>query len=101
MKIHKINKSVDRNTLENQRKWTHFPEKTYSNRLIERVAPPALGDYFTIKRWLATGDNNFFILSKEQIYEICLNMNFFAPILPSPRHLKCDEIFSDTTDINA
>ena len=54
-----------------------------------------MGDFFTIKRGLATGDNDFFILSKEQIDDLDLDMQFFTPILPSPRHLKCDEVFSD------
>lgn len=90
-----ISKSIDRSTLENQRKWTHIPEKTYFDRHVERVSSPTLGDYFTIKRGLATGDNDFFILSKEQIHELGLNMKFFTPILPSPRHLKYDEVFSD------
>jgi hypothetical protein len=54
-----------------------------------------LGDFFTIKRGIATGDNDFFILSKEQIDDFGLDMQFFTPILPSPRRLKCNEIFSD------
>lgn len=90
-----VSGNIDRTTLEKQRKWTHFPEKINADRQVERVDTPTLGDYFTIKRGLATGDNSFFILSKEQIDELGLNMEFFTPILPSPRHLKCDEVFSD------
>lgn len=90
-----VSGNIDRTTLEKQRKWTHFPEKINADRQVERVDTPTLGDYFTIKRGLATGDNSFFILSKEQIDELGLNMEFFTPILPSPRHLKCNEVFSD------
>ncbi len=90
-----ISKSIDRNTLEKHRKWTHFPERANITGKPQSSYIPTLGDFFTIKRGLATGDNDFFILSKEQIDELDLDMKFFIPILPSPRHLKCDEVFSD------
>jgi adenine-specific DNA-methyltransferase len=51
-----------------------------------------LSDFFTVKRGLATGDNKFFILTREQIRKHKLPMKFFRPILPSPRHLTVDEI---------
>ena len=54
-----------------------------------------MGDFFTIKRGLATGDNDFFILSKEQIEDLDLDLKFFTPVLPSPRYLKSDEVFRD------
>jgi len=90
-----ISRNVDRDTLEKCRKWTHFPYKTSVDEYSQSPDIPTLGDFFTIKRGLATGDNDFFILSKEQIDELNLDMDFFTPILPSPRHLKCDEVFSD------
>lgn len=90
-----ISRSIDKSTLEKHRKWTQFPEKANINRQSHTSNTPTLGDFFTIKRGLATGDNDFFILSKEQIDELGLDMKFFTPILPSPRHLKCDEVFSD------
>ena len=90
-----ISKKIDKNTLEVHRKWTQFPKKDNINRQSYNSSTPVLGDFFTIKRGLATGDNDFFILSKEQIEELSLDMQFFTPILPSPRHLKCDEVFSD------
>lgn len=90
-----ISKKVCRNTLEKARKWTHFPKKEYISESAQNYSTPTLGDFFTIKRGLATGDNDFFILSKEQIEALDLDMNFFTPILPSPRYLKCDEVFSD------
>lgn len=74
------------------RKWTHFPTK---DEQLPNTHTPTLCDFFTIKRGLATGDNDFFILSKEEIEELNLDVNFFAPILPSPRYLKCNEVFSN------
>ena len=91
-----ISKRIDRNSLDKQRKWTHFPKESNKNVQSENMCIPKLGDFFNIKRGLATGDNDFFILSKEQIDDHKLDMTFFTPILPSPRYLKCDEVFSDS-----
>lgn len=59
--------------------------------------PPGikLFDLFDIKRGLATGDNKFFILTREQIRENQLPSEFLRPILPSPRYLSDDEIHAD------
>ncbi len=54
-----------------------------------------LGDLFRIKRGLATGDNRFFILTREQIEQHELPWEFFEPILPSARYLKGDHIKAD------
>lgn len=54
-----------------------------------------MSDLFDIKRGIATGDNHFFILSRDQINNYNLPMKFLRPILPSPRYLKSDEIPAD------
>lgn len=89
-----ISMKVDRESLGKHRKWTHFP--AHVNRQPQNGYIPTLGDFFSIKRGLATGDNGFFILSKEQINRLDLDMTFFTPVLPSPRYLKCNEVFSDS-----
>ncbi len=89
-----LSQRVDRNTLKKSRKWTRFANNI-SDDESQSKSVPTIGDFFTIKRGLATGDNDFFILSKEQIDELDLDMDFFTPILPSPRHLKCNEVFGD------
>lgn len=87
-----VSKTVTRNQLIEQDKWTNITaEYVFTNN----TESPTLGDYFTIKRGLATGDNGFFILSKEQIIDLGLDMSFFTPILPSPHKLKGNEIFKD------
>lgn len=90
-----ISRRIDKRTLEKHKKWTQFPQKGNIDVQPRSSDPPTLGDFFTIKRGLATGDNGFFILSRERIEELGLEREFFTPILPSPRHLKCDEVFSD------
>jgi adenine-specific DNA-methyltransferase len=59
------------------------------------VPATRLSDLFYVKRGLATGDNAFFILTREQIKRHRLPMKFFKPILPSPRFLSTDEIQAD------
>ena len=52
-----------------------------------------LGDLFSIKRGLATGDNSFFVLSEER--SRTLPQDFLRPILPSPRFLRVEEVRAD------
>lgn len=85
-------KLLKKSVLHIERKWTRFPQKDIRNGEQKKTV---IGDYFTIKRVLATGDNNFFILKKDQIKGLGLDMTFFKPILPSPRNLKTDFIEAD------
>jgi len=54
-----------------------------------------LGDLFSIKRGLATGDNKFFILDNQQIAELGISRRFLRPILPSPRHVPDSVVVGD------
>lgn len=47
-----------------------------------------LGDMFSIRRGLATGANEFFILSRAEARRRGLPSNFLRPILPSPKSLR-------------
>jgi hypothetical protein len=58
-----------------------------------------LADFFSIKRGLATGDNRFFILSRAEIEEHGLPLEFFKPILPGPRHLPSDVIEAEADGV--
>ncbi|MEG1753253.1 MAG: Eco57I restriction-modification methylase domain-containing protein [Christensenella sp.] len=84
-------KLIKKSVLHAERKWTRFPEKEIRSNKHKAT----IGDYFTVKRGLATGDNNFFILEKNKILEFGLDMTFFKPILPSPRYLKTDFVETD------
>jgi adenine-specific DNA-methyltransferase len=78
--------------LANEAKWTRFPR--------QEIRPPEhgpiLSDFFTIKRGIATGCNDFFIMSREKMEQHDLPLHFFRPILPSPRHVGVDEITADS-----
>jgi predicted RNA methylase len=67
-------------------KWTQFPEGTAA----ERNGEPTLGDLFAIKRGLATGANNFFILTEAEVVHWEIPREFLKPILPGPRFLTAD-----------
>jgi hypothetical protein len=51
-----------------------------------------IGDFFEIRRGVATGANEFFIISPEIIKEYLIPKKFLKPILPSPRYLTQDVI---------
>jgi hypothetical protein len=73
-------------TVCHSRKWTQFPAST----TIRSRDEFNLGDLFTIKRGLATGNNSFFILTEAQVKELKIPRAFVKPILPGPRHLTKD-----------
>lgn len=86
-----LSKRIARDALESERKWTRFPIADRRDATTE----PTLGEFFGIKRGLATGDNSFFILTPEQISERSLPWQVFRPILPSPRYLEGEEVMAD------
>ena len=57
-----------------------------------------LGELFTIKRGIATGANDFFVLAESRAEELDLPRRFLRPILPSPRFLQTDEVEADSKD---
>lgn len=82
---------IPTSVLLHESKWTRFPRADIRTKEVT----PVLSDFFHIKRGLATGDNDFFILNAEEIKTHDLPMEVFRPILPSPRYLPTDEIATD------
>lgn len=87
----KITRTVPLSTLQGAAKWTSLA----ADGVRAITDGLRLADFFDIKRGLATGDNSFFILSREQIAAHDLPMEFLKPILPSARHLETDIIETD------
>ena len=87
----KVIKNVSLIDLQKEKKWTRFPlsDVRVENNLSK------LGDFFTVRRGIATGDNKFFILSFDEINELKLPISQFRPILPSPRYLETTQIEAD------
>lgn len=82
---------VPASRLEAAAKWTGFPKA----RGMARAAAATLGDYFHVKRGIATGANAFFIMTSEQAVRRGIPQQCLRPILPGPRQLQCDEILAD------
>lgn len=90
-----VSKQVTVKDLECTNKWTRFPkQETEVHHDGYR-----LGDLFTIKRGLATGDNGFFLLTEEKIRSLNLPAKFLRPVLPSARYIKNDEINADEAGV--
>lgn len=75
-------------TLARSSKWTQFP----ATITLKEKGELTLGDIFSIKRGLATGCNNFFILNEDDAKASGIPRDFLKPILPGPRHVLEDII---------
>lgn len=91
-----IKSKIKLENLKNEGKWSRIILRK-KTKLKESKQPDqiTLGDFFTVKRGIATGNNKFFILSEEQILKLHLPFSEFTPILPNPRYLKETIIESD------
>jgi hypothetical protein len=84
-----LSEQIDRASLRHVSKWTSLPN---NGRHPPGQRSATLADFFTIKRGLATGCNNFFVLTPAQAAELRLPRRFLKPILPSPRNLAVDVV---------
>ena len=87
----KLSREISARALAHETKWTRFPVSGTRTR----GGIPTIADFFKIKRGLATGDNEYFILPEATIKERGLPMEAFNPILPSPRYITEDEVAAD------
>jgi len=54
-----------------------------------------VGEYFTIRRGIATGDNAYFVLQEDDVKRLDIPVRYLKPILPSPRYLSVDHVVAD------
>ena len=87
----RVSKFIDRNELLKEHKWSRFPVQD----IRTNTEQPKLKDFFDIKRGIATGDNDYFVLTKQKIQELGLPIEHFRAILPSPRYLKSTTVEAD------
>ena len=90
-------KQIELSQLKVDAKWTNIA----AGNLHTDESQATLGDFFTVKRGIATGDNNFFIIDKDIIDRYEIPQEFLRPILPSPRYIKSNRInnINGTPDI--
>jgi len=88
-----VSKSIPIDVLRYVTKWTKFPlffEGSCSGQTQTRLM-----DLFEIKRGLATGANNFFVLTPEEAAKHQLPNKFLKPVLPPPRYLPVNKVETD------
>lgn len=88
-----ISRTVSVSVLQRTAKWTRYPKGPDIVKVHD--TEPKLADLFSIKRGVATGGNNFFIVTPECIDKYRLPSECLTPILPSPRYLGTNEILAD------
>ncbi len=85
---------VSREQLRTTLKWTSLPTQETSQPQSSTTI--ALGDLFTVKRGLATGNNEFFIVPRDKLKSLGIPDCFVRPILPSPRYMRHETIDADS-----
>lgn len=88
----RVRSTIPSETLGKSEKWTRFP---VSLNPIEYSTGVRLRDLFEIRRGIATGNNDIFILSPERVAELGLPESQLTPILPSPRYLETERVDAD------
>jgi len=71
-------------------KWSRLPFVAGSQ--TSGVLPMRLGDFFRIKRGIATGANSFFVMTQEKAAKLEIPSEFLKPVLPPPRWLNVDTV---------
>ncbi len=84
--------AVSRDSLLASSKWSSLFKGL--GQVSER-AECRLGNFFSVKRGIATGSNKFFIISSETAKRYSIPSQFLRPILPSPRYLRKDIVLPD------
>ena len=86
---------VERKQMDASQKWTHyFLKETPSPATSSKQPRKTIGDYFVVKRGIATGCNSYFIINEETKDRYQFPNEYLTPILPAPRKLKTDIITS-------
>jgi hypothetical protein len=58
-----------------------------------------VGDFFDIRRGIATGANDFFVMTRSQALERGIPRDFLKPVLTSPRRVRSDVIDADSEGV--
>lgn len=87
-------RTIDRRDLDASSKWSNWfiEDMPHSSTNDDECK---LGNFFTVKRGIATGGNDFFVVDTNVIERYHIPPKFLKPILPSPRYLKEDIIATD------
>jgi methylase of polypeptide subunit release factors len=81
-------------TLCHAHKWSVLPIENAAS-IKANVDEATFADLFDIRRGLATGANDFFILARSDAIKLGVPKDAVKPVLPSPRHLRAEIIDGD------
>ncbi|HVN75224.1 MAG TPA: hypothetical protein VMT19_02825 [Thermoanaerobaculaceae bacterium] len=84
-------KAIPASVLATEVKWSRL----FNGDAKGRTNQPTIADLFTIRRGIATGSNNFFIITREEAARRHLPTSVLTPVLPSPRYLGTDDVPAD------
>lgn len=87
-----VSNCIASETLKSLPKWSAFPLGSYEQTSDSSTQ---LENFFTIKRGIATGANEFFMLAREKAEELKIPTHFLKPVLPPPRYLCVSKIEAD------
>jgi hypothetical protein len=82
-----LSELVPLRTLRESRKWSGFGRDAQRGRQERDNEATTLGSLFTVKRGIATGANNFFVLERAEAERLGISDDFLKPVLPSPREI--------------
>lgn len=96
----KTEKSICIDILRKAKKWSQFTREdsqisipVFSTKLVKTRRP--LSELFDVRRGIATGNNDFFLLNREQANKYQIPSEFLVPALPNSRYILNDEIKAD------
>lgn len=89
----RIRTRISLDALDAEAKWTRLPTAVSVASTSDTTS--RLGDFFEIRRGIATGANEFFVMTEAQANERGIPQQFLKPILPGARYLVTDEIEAD------
>lgn len=88
--------SISKSELAKQKKWSKHLVTKKSDKLINSSKKEYfVGDFFDVKRGIATGDNNFFIIEKNKADLLKIPKKYLRNILPSARYIDGGAIYLD------
>jgi adenine-specific DNA-methyltransferase len=76
---------IEAPTLDPRQKWISY---FHGKPAFKKTAGPVIADFFKIRRGIATGANDFFILPKEVAFGYGIRAEHLRPVLPSPRYMR-------------
>lgn len=89
-----LTEHVPLTNLNASRKWTSYPRATFPS-IPTTPTRLTLSDLFEVKRGLATGANDFFVVPRTDLQRLGVPADSVKPILPSPRYLRQPVIEAD------